>query len=184
MLTNLKVYLRAIELDDYKKSIEWRRDQEIWEMLVGRRYFVSQAYEKKWVENAGSSPTDIKLAICDQENGTYIGNAYLSDVDFFNRSANAGYLLGDREYWGKGFGTDVSLLMLHHAFYDLGLQRVQARVLVDNKASLRVLEKTGYKKEGLLRKAAFKKGELQDLVLMAVLKEDFDMILKNTLANK
>ncbi|MGS0534558.1 hypothetical protein [Pseudoalteromonas sp. SaAl2] len=68
MLNNLKVFLRAIELDDYKTSLAWRQDPEIWGMVVGRRYFVSEEAEKQWVAKASTSPNNLKLAICEKGN--------------------------------------------------------------------------------------------------------------------
>lgn len=180
MLNNLKVFLRAIELDDYKISITWRQDPEIWDMVVGRRYFVSEDAEKQWVAKASGSATNLKLAICDKATGTYIGNIYLSNIDFFNKSASLAILIGDKSYWGAGFGGESILLILKHAFLDLGLERVESKQLLDNKGSIRLHEKCGFKTEGRLRKAAFKNGELQDLNLMSVIREDFDEILKKS----
>lgn len=179
MLNNLKIFLRAIELDDYKTSLAWRQDPEIWNMVVGRRYFVSEEAEKQWVAKAGNSSNNLKLAICDKATGTYIGNIYLSNIDFFNKSASLALLIGNKSYWGAGFGREAILLILQHAFYDLGLERIESRQLLDNKGSIRVHEKCGFKVEGKLRKAAFKSGELQDLNLMSVIREDFDELLKS-----
>lgn len=179
MLNNFKVFLRAIELDDYKKSIIWRQDPEIWDMVVGRRYFVSEEAEKQWVAKADSSSDNLKLAICEKATGIYIGNIYLSNIDFFNKSASLAILIGDKSYWGAGFGGESILLILKYAFYDLGLERVESRQLLYNKGSIRVHEKCGFKTEGRLRMAAFKNGELQELNLMSVIREDFNEILKN-----
>lgn len=179
MLPDLKVFFRALELDDYKTSIDWRQDPEIWKMVVGRRYFVSEEAEKQWVAKAGSSPTDLKFAICDKKTEAYIGNIYLGDIDFFNKSATFSKLIGNKKYWGGGFGTHATLLMLHHAFFDLGLERIEARQLIENKASIRVNEKCGFKNEGILRKSAFKNGKLQDINLMSVIREDFEDTLKS-----
>lgn len=178
MLKNMQVYLRALELEDYQTSIAWRQDQEIWDMVVGRRYFVSSQFEKQWVQQAGELPTDLKLAICEARTDDYIGNIYLSNIDFFNRTAHSGKLIGNKKYWGRGFGTQATLLILYHAFYDLGLERVESRVLLSNKASIRVLEKCGYKTEGILRKAVFKQGQSQDLALLSVIREDYDQVIK------
>ena len=71
-----RIYLRAFEIDDYKTSIKWRKDDMIWDMLGGPKYFVSEAYEKKWVENTIFNPKDVKLAICLLENDKYIGNKF------------------------------------------------------------------------------------------------------------
>nr|WP_201542670.1 GNAT family N-acetyltransferase [Psychrobacter faecalis] len=103
MINNTKVYLRALESEDYKKSIEWRNNAKIWDMVLGRRYFVSGDFEKKWVESANSDSSNIKLAICDKKNDAYIGNIYLSNINFFNRSASFAILIGDEQYWGGGW---------------------------------------------------------------------------------
>lgn len=179
MLNNTKVYLRALEPEDYKVSIEWRNNSKIWEMVLGRRYFVSRDFEKKWVETAGSNPSQLKLAICDKKHNKYIGNVYLSDIDFFNRSASFAILIGDAQYWGGGFGSEATILLLHHAFYDLGLERVESRQLLTNRGSIRLHEKCGFRHEGILRSYVFKNGKLQDVNLMSILREDFELNAMN-----
>lgn len=177
-LPPLKVFFRALEPEDYKVSIVWRQDPNLWRMLIGRRYFVSEMTEKKWLENVNSTANRLALAICDVNTQCYIGNAYLTDIDYVNRSASSAKLIGNKEYWNSGFGTDTTLLLLHHAFFDLGLERIESRILPDNKASIRVLEKCGYQKEGVLRSATFKNGQLQDLVIMSVIKKDYLQLLE------
>jgi RimJ/RimL family protein N-acetyltransferase len=80
---------------------------------------------------------------------------------------------------GKGYGTEMTLLILHHGFYDLGLHRIEARILITNKMSVRVNEKCGFTKEGVMRKAVFKNGEYNDLVIMGILKEEFESFNKD-----
>jgi RimJ/RimL family protein N-acetyltransferase len=175
-----RVYLRAFELDDYKISSKWRNDNEIWNRLVGPKYFVSPAYEKRWVEDAIFNSSDkILLAICLKENNDYIGNAYLTDIDWINRTAISGSLIGEKKYWSKGLGTEARLLLNKFAFYERGINRIWAKVLEDNIASQKMLEKCGYKKEGLMRQAVYKNGTFKNLVIMSVLREDFDKVIKN-----
>jgi len=69
--------------------------------------------------------------------------------------------------------------MLKYAFYDKGLERVYDYVHFDNIGSLKMHEKCGYKKEGVLRKASYVNGEFRDLVVLSVLKEEFKEILKD-----
>jgi RimJ/RimL family protein N-acetyltransferase len=171
-----RVYLRALELNDANESCKWRADDEINSSIVGKKYFVSSEYEKKWVHDAIFNPSNtLKLAVCDKEKSTYIGNVYLTEIDSYNQNAQFSKLLGSRDFWGKGLATEFTMLMLYHAFYELNLQRVYAYQLVTNKASMRVNEKCGFRNEGTLRKAAFKHGELVDLNVMGILKEDFDL---------
>lgn len=90
-----RVYLRALEPDDYKTSITWRKDDEIWNMLGGTKYFVSEAYEKSWVEKTNFDSKDLKLAVCLKENNKYIGNVYMTDINMINRSCHSHVLIGD-----------------------------------------------------------------------------------------
>ena len=169
-----RVYLRALELNDYQTTIKWRNDDEIWSMVVGRKYFVSEEFERKWMEKlVGTESGDIGLAICTVADHKHIGNFYLRNIDFFNRNAASSHLIGDKNYWGSGYATEATLLMLYHAFFDLGLERIQARQLLSNPASIRVHQKCGYQLEGVLRKACLKNGELVDLNLMSCLRADF-----------
>lgn len=174
-MTSEKVYLRALEPDDYKISIEWRQDPEIWSMLVGRRYFVSEQIEKQWVESTYNNSNQVTLAICDSITNTYIGNISLKNIDFFNSSASFAILVGNKNYWSVGYGTQATLLLLHHAFADLGLERVQSIILSDNIGSVKMHEKCGFVQEGVLRNAVYKSGHHQNLILMSILKEDFKL---------
>lgn len=177
MYQNYRVYLRALEVEDYEKSIKWRKDEEIWSKVVGTKYFVSSEYEKKWVTEAiFESSKNIKLAICLKENDEYIGNIYLTNIDWKNRNACYGIMIGEKEYWGKGLAQEALTLILEHAFMDMGIVRVYARYLKDNLASINAAKKCGFKEEGILRKAVFKNGDYQDIKIMSIIREDFDQL--------
>lgn len=171
-----RIYLRALELDDYKTSIEWRRDDEIWDMVCGPKYFVSSEYEKKWVSDAIFSKDKIVLAICLTENDKYIGNIILQSFDLINRTALTGIMVGDKLGWGNGYATEAYMLMLNFAFNERGLNRIYAHVLKSNIGSLKMHEKCGYKQEGVLRQSIYKDGEFQDQVLLSVLRCDFKSV--------
>lgn len=80
--------------------------------------------------------------------------------------AELGYWLGEK-YWGRGIVTAAVRMLTKYAFGELGLRRIYAHVVPANKASARVLEKAGFKLEGLLRKQAMKRGRTVDLLLFA-----------------
>ena len=168
-----RIYLRALEPDDYKTSIKWRKDDEIWGMVGSPKYFVSEAYEKKWVEDAIFNSRDIKLAVCLKDSDTYIGNVYTTDIDMINRSCTTGVLIGEHAYWGKGYATEAMKLLLDYVFNERNLNRAQALVVESNAASLKMHQKVGYKVEGKLRQSVYKNGKYRDLILLSVLKEEF-----------
>lgn len=167
------IYLRALELEDYKVSIRWRQDDEIWDLLGGPKYFVSESYEKKWVENAINSSTDIRLAICVKETDKYIGNVYITNIDTINRTCCSHIFIGDKSCWGKGFATQALLLVLSYIFRERNMNRVEAKVLEHNTASLKLHQKCGYKIEGLLRNSVFKNGFYRNQYILAILSSEF-----------
>lgn len=172
MENNKRVYLRALEPEDYKRSVAWRNDDEIWGMLGGRKYFVSEAYEQKWINDAIFKGGDVRLAVCDTESNLYIGNVYLTDIDYVNRTAESHVLIGDRDYWGKGLATEAYMLLLDYAFNELNLNRIEALVLENNIRSLNMHKKCGYVEEGIKRNSVYKNGKYINQIIMAVLKEE------------
>jgi RimJ/RimL family protein N-acetyltransferase len=89
-------------------------------------------------------------------------------ADVHARCAEIGYWISE-DFWGRGIATDAVRAATGYAFRTLGVVRVQAAVFAWNEPSMRVLEKCGYAREGVLAKSVFKDGELIDSVLYAIL---------------
>jgi ribosomal-protein-alanine N-acetyltransferase len=89
--------------------------------------------------------------------------------DVYRKTALLGYWLSE-QLWGKGIMTEAVKLITHYAFANLDIIRIQAGVLSKNPASMRVLEKAGYQKEGISRNAIIKNGEILDEHVYAILK--------------
>lgn len=177
MKKQIRVYLRAFEIDDHIKIHQWRQDKEVSRNFGGIPLFSSSLNEKKWVEDKIFDKNSVSCAICIKETGEFIGCIFLNDIDYHNRSGHVPVFIGEKQYWGQGYATDARILMLQYAFFDRGLERIWARVLEDNLGALKMLEKSGYQKEGLLRKSIFKEGNLSNEFLLSVLKDDFSEIL-------
>ena len=174
MKENNRIYLRALEPEDYKISIKWRNDDGIWDMLGGTKYFVSSAYEKKWVEDVIYNSKDVKLAICLKENDRYIGNVYMTNIDQLRQSCHSHILIGERDCWGQGYAREALMMAIDYMFKERNMHRIQAIVLESNKQSLRMHEKCGYKIDGLLRESVFKDGKWQNQYVMSLLSTDVE----------
>ena len=170
---NKRVYLRSLEPDDYKVSVNWRNDDTITSLLGGSKYFVSSEIEKQWVQNTINQNKDIKLAICTVDNNLYIGNVYLTDIDYINRKAKSHILIGNQQFWNGGYGTEAMRLLLDYAFNHKNLRRIEALILDDNIGSQKMHEKLGYKKEGLLRESVYKNGEYKNQIYYSLLKSEY-----------
>ena len=101
-----------------------------------------------------------------------IGTATLFRIDRDHRRAEIGFALGSA-WWGRGFATAAVSRLVEHAFGPLGLCRLEADVDPRNRASLRLLQKLGFKREGLLRERYHVAGEVQDSVILGLLRSEW-----------
>lgn len=104
-----------------------------------------------------------------------IGTTTLFHLDEKNRRAEIGYAL-NREFWGKGYVTEALNSVFRFAFDELNLHRIEADVDPRNNASIKILEKFGFQKEGYLRERWFSGDEIQDAFFYGLLKSDWKHI--------
>jgi RimJ/RimL family protein N-acetyltransferase len=104
--------------------------------------------------------------------GELMGTTTLFRIDRDHRRAEIGFALGSR-WWGQGWGSATVARIATYAFQALGLHRLEADVDPRNAASLRVLERLGFRREGLLRARYHVAGEIQDSVLLGLLSDEW-----------
>ena len=102
-----------------------------------------------------------------------VGTTYLADIDHRHRSAEFGIAIGEPDARGKGFGTEVTRLMLDHAFTDLGLYNVGLTVYAFNLAGMRAYVKAGFREVGRRRQAHAMGGTAWDVISMDCLATEF-----------
>lgn len=123
----------------------------------------------KWVRFAAAEVPELSYAIeIEGEAAGGIGLTPLTDVE--RCTADIGYWLGE-QYWGRGIATRVVAAASEHAFATLDIARLEGWVFAWNPGSMRVLEKCGYVREGVMRKSAIKDGRLVDRMVYARLRE-------------
>jgi len=172
MKRNKNIYLRAFELDDYKLLNKWRNNEKMYQLTCGNKYFISSVYDRKWVENKiFNKEKDIYLAICLNENDQLIGYTSINEIDHRNFRAKWGGIMIDPAHNGKGVATEVGEIVIDHVFNELGFKRLHTNILEEHGASLRLVEKLGFKKEGFLRSSVFKMGKFHNEVILALINE-------------
>ena len=171
-----RIYLRALEPDDYLVTIKWRSDEDIQNMVGGPKYFISSEKEKEWVRKTIFDNERMVLGICIKENNKLIGTVNIQEIDYINRSCHVPILIGDKEEWSKGYATEARMMALRFAFYERGMKRAWATIIDTNTASIKMHEKCGYKQEGVLRQSLYKDGVFHDQILMSILREEFDAV--------
>ncbi len=113
-----------------------------------------------------------ELGIELKENKKIIGIIGLTNINYNNKNAEIGYWLG-KKYWGKGIMKEAIKLILKFGFKKLKLVRIYARVMHPNIASAKLLEKSGFKYEGRMRKTTLKKGKWMDDLKYSILNSEF-----------
>jgi UDP-4-amino-4,6-dideoxy-N-acetyl-beta-L-altrosamine N-acetyltransferase len=163
--------LRRIERQDIPTFVRWFGDPEVREFLMINRP-ISTAEEEKWFERK-LEEEDSEIFAIETTDGTHIGNIELMDVDLRHRHAELGIVIGEKAYWGKGYGSDAIRALLAFGFEEMNLHRVFLRVYEDNARAIRAYEKCGFRQEGCLREASFRKGKYWDELVMGMLSHEF-----------
>jgi RimJ/RimL family protein N-acetyltransferase len=173
MIEGRKVRIRAIEKTDIDEIMKWVNDPEVKSNLL-MRYPVSQCQEEKWIETALAADNQRnKTFALETKDGVYLGGIGLHKIDWENSNAEVGIVIGKKEYWDKGYGTDAMMAMLDFGFNQMNLHRIYLRVFEFNHRGIRSYEKCGFKREGVLRHDRYKEGQYYDTVMMGILKEEF-----------
>lgn len=168
-----KVVLKAIEEADLELLNKWANDPEIQSMLGGWHFPTSMQDQRKWFNGFSASSTHQRFAIHSEEHGL-IGTANLVDIDWRNRNAFHGMMLGDKDIRGKGYGLDTVMATMRYAFGELGLERLDGSMIEYNAASLKLyLEKCGWKEEGRQRNWYFRANRFWDRVMVGVTRHDY-----------
>jgi RimJ/RimL family protein N-acetyltransferase len=94
-------------------------------------------------------------------------------IDWRNRSAIVGIVIGDKSQWGKGYGTDAMRVLMRLAFDKMNLHRLALHVFDYNTRAIASYEKCGFKREGVLRGDHFARGKYHDTILMAILESEY-----------
>jgi RimJ/RimL family protein N-acetyltransferase len=115
----------------------------------------------------------LALAVHVRESDRLIGTCALSQLDSDNGSALYHITIGERDAWGRGYGTEATRLMLGHAFGRLGLHRVALSVFSFNERAIRSYRSCGFVVEGRAREAIWRDGRWWDEVSMSILESDW-----------
>ena len=169
----LEARLRALEPGDIDSLIRWVNDAAVTLYLSQAvAYPASGSDGYRWLEELSRSHSERVFAIETLE-GRLIGSVGLHAIRWVDRKAELAVMIGDRDYWNRGYGTWAVQEMLRRGFEEMSLQRIYLRVASNHDAAIRVYRKCGFQSEGLLRKDRYVGRGYADTLMMSVLKEEF-----------
>jgi ribosomal-protein-serine acetyltransferase len=179
-LTDGSVVLRPLQARDIGPMYQAVRESitEVSRWLAWCHPDYSVEDSTTWIESrpaAWASGTEYSFAITDAADDTFLGTCGLNRIDPIHRWANLGYWVRSSRT-RKGVATAATLLVARFALEELKLNRVEIVIADSNAASLRVAEKVGATREGLLRRKVMAHGEVHDAVMFSLIWQDFERL--------
>jgi diamine N-acetyltransferase len=181
MITGNRVRLRAMEKNDLPFYVRWFNDPEVISHL---KIFqpLSLGQEEQWYANVLTKSVEeqpLCIEVLKKSNWIFIGNLCFLAINQHDRSAELGIAIGEKQYWGQGYGTEALNLLVDHGFNTLNLNRIYLQVYETNPRAVRSYEKASFSTEGRLRQARYLNGRYVDVILMSILKDEWIKVNKN-----
>jgi len=167
-----RVRLRQITEADLPDYVRWFNDPEVTQFTAAEAGKYTLEGEQEWLaEISAPECADRHWAI--EVDGRHMGNCALM-LGRYKDTGAFGIVIGEKSAWGKGYGTAALTEVLRIGFAELGLHRIHLDAFAGNARGIRCYEKCGFRQEGLRRQARWKRGEWQDIVEMAILREEWE----------
>jgi RimJ/RimL family protein N-acetyltransferase len=176
LLTGKLVRLAGIDPAEVSQSFaQWNRDSEYMRLMDSDppRLHSTKAI-KDWLEKELEKASDMYwFAIRTLEDDRLVGDITLSVINWGSREAFTGIAIGEREFWGKGYGTDAMQTLMRYGFLELNLRRISLTVFEFNERARRSYEKAGFCLEGRQRHYMQREGRRWDIWYMGILQEEW-----------
>lgn len=163
--------LRSWGSSDVASLVEQANDRAVWRNLAATfPHPYTQADGESWISIAAQCAPSLHLCI-EFEGAVAGGIGIIAGSGIEAKTGQFGYWLGQK-FWGRGIATDAARTLVRFARSSLNLVRLQAPVFEWNPASMRVLEKVGFRREAVMRKSVFKDGQIIDSVMFALMLDE------------
>lgn len=175
MLKGKKVILRPMQSDDIARQHEFNQDIELYGLMntlprVSPLERAQAFYESRTKSDNNMAPFAIEA------DGKYIGHCTLTGLEHPHRNFTLHILIGDRAYWGQGYGRETVNLLLDYAFCYLAARLVNLITHAKNERALRCFQACGFVEECRPRKEIWVEGEYVDLVKMSILRDEWQVL--------
>ena len=167
-----KVALGPIRQDLIPLFQRWSNDFEVVRFLGTMEPSTIEAEENQY-SRVSKAENQSFFTIYEKQQLRPIGAAGLGAINHTHRTAEFYIMVGDKESWGKGYGTEVTRLMLDYGFTCLGLHNISLWVIAANERGIRAYRRAGFRVAGHLRQFKWLGGRAYDFILMDCLSTEF-----------
>lgn len=173
------IELKPFERHHIAKLVEWRNDPEVAYWSAGGEpefeLITAEEAENFFSSNVkNASKLDSYMFAIYTLKGEHIGVADYRDVERIKRSCTIGVMIGEKDYWGKGYGTDAIRVLTEYLFNGLNIRRIQLDTWSGNERAVKAYRKCGFTEEGRLRENEYVKGKFYDTIIMGLLRSQWE----------
>lgn len=169
-----KVALGPLRRDLIPLYLRWINDFDVIRTLGAPLRPMTWEAEEAWYQRTCRDESGVFFVIYERETMRPIGSTGLDDIDFRHKTAELGLLIGEKECWGQGYGTEVTRLILDYGFTALDLHNITLTVHSYNERGLRAYTRAGFRIIGRRREAVRLAGKAYDVILMDCLSSEFE----------
>ncbi|HJQ84654.1 MAG TPA: GNAT family protein [Candidatus Binatia bacterium] len=167
-LVGSKVYLRPLVEEDAAACWDWLNDPDVRRTLAVRAWPNTETISREWIRRLDFR-RDMAFAIVTRDEDLYVGNCDLNGINHLDGHAMLGLLIGRKDLWGRGYGTEAVRLLCRYAFEGLALHKVCLSCYATNERGLRLYARVGFVVEGRRREQVFIDGRRVDEVIFGLL---------------
>ncbi len=173
LLSGSRVLLTNLSAADAPALARWQQDNEYLRLLDAEAAFPkNEAMMAEWIRG-GQDRQHFLFGIRVQATDSLIGFVEVGEVLWTHRVSWLSVGIGERSYWGQGYGYEAVALALDFAFRELNLYRIQLTVFSYNERAIRLYEKLGFHREGVFREFMERDGERHDMYLYGLLRNEW-----------
>lgn len=174
-ITGAKIVLGPLSKDVLPTITRWINDFSALRTLGAARPGPSTLeFEEAWYDRVTGKSDDVTFLIRERLTNEPIGTAAFHAIDFRNRAAVFGIMIGESSARGHGYGTEATSLMLDYGFNVLGLHSISLTVAAFNVAGQHAYRKAGFRECGRLRERLWLAGKMWDQIQMDCLATEFE----------
>ena len=170
-LVGRTINLRLLDATDVTDEyVAWLNDPQVTRTMVAGNFPQSRDSIVRFLREM-APPHAASFAICDRQTDRHVGNVALRHIDWINRHAEVGILVGDRTYWRRGVAREAVTLLTRYSFETLKLRKLHTGTTGEAAAGL--FDALGWTREGLQRRHVLVGGEWCDHILFGLLADEF-----------
>ena len=165
ILQGERIYLRRLTEDDVSDDyVRWMNDPEINQYLESRFHTHTIESTRAFIRSV-TNENNYQFGIFVKETGKHIGNIKIGSINQYHKYADIGFLIGEKNYWGKGIATEAIKLVTDFAFNTLKLHKLFGGLYSPNVGSLHAFQKNGYEQEGIKKSQYLLNGVYYDDIM-------------------